>query len=103
MKKDPNLLLFKKRVEETLGKNLIKIILFGSRARYKADKYSDYDCIVVLKKCDNIVKEKILEIEGNMLYEKNAVFSAFPFSKRDLLKKKYEPFIMNATKEGVMI
>lgn len=100
---DRNLLLFKKQIKENLGKNVIKVILFGSRARRNAGKYSDYDCLVIFKKCDNEVKEKLLDIEGNMLYEKNVVFSAFPFSEKELTRKRYEPFIINAIKEGVVI
>lgn len=100
---DENLLLFRRRIKKELGENLIKIILFGSRARGDDDKYSDYDCLLLLKRCNTAVKTKILDVEGRMLYEKNAVFSAFPITKKEIKLKKYEPFIINATKEGVVI
>lgn len=100
---DENLLLFRRRIKEELGKNLIKIILFGSRARGEGDRYSDYDCLLLLKRCSTAVKTKILDVEGRMLYEKNAVFSAFPITEKEIELKKYEPFIINATKEGIVI
>jgi uncharacterized protein len=103
IKKDKNLSLFKQCVQKRLGKNLVKMILFGSRARNEADKYSDYDCLVILKKCDRSVKNQILEIEGDLLYENNAVFSAFPFSQKDFKLRRFEPFMINALREGVRI
>ncbi len=100
---DKNLLLFRKRIKQKLGENLIKIILFGSRARGEGDKYSDYDCLLLLKRNNSMVKAAILEVEGKMLYENNAVFSAFPMTKKDIKIRKYEPFFINANKEGIAI
>jgi predicted nucleotidyltransferase len=100
---DNNLLLFRKRIKQKLGGNLIKIILFGSRARGEGDKYSDYDCLLLLKRSNAAVKTAILDVEGWMLYETNAVFSAFPMTKKEMKLRKYEPFFINATKEGVVI
>jgi len=102
-KLDNNLKLFKERLQEKLGDNLIRIILFGSRARGDNDEYSDYDCLVIVKENDKRIEEEILHIEANLLYEKDALFSAFAYSEKEMLKKKYEPFIINATREGIAL
>jgi len=102
-KLDSNLELFKERLQEKLGDNLIRIILFGSRARGDNNDYSDYDCLVIVKENDKSTEEEILHIEADLLYEKDALFSAFAYSEKEMLKKKYEPFIINATREGIAL
>lgn len=98
---DNNLLEFKSRLKSILGDNLTKLILFGSRARKEHDESSDYDLLVLLKDNSEKIKDQILDIEGDLLFENNAVFSAFSFSELEFNKKLYEPFIINALKEGV--
>ena len=102
-KLDSNLELFKERLQKKLGDNLIRIILFGSRARGDNDEYSDYDCLVIVKENSKDIKETILDIEVDILNEKDAVFSAFAYSEKEMLERKYEPFIINATREGVAL
>jgi predicted nucleotidyltransferase len=100
---DSNLELFKERLQKKLGDNLIRIILFGSRARGDNDEYSDYDCIVVVKENNKSIKEAILDIESDILYEKNAVFSAFSYTEDELALRRYMPFIINVNKEGIAL
>jgi hypothetical protein len=102
-KLDSNLELFKERLQEKLGDNLIRIILFGSRARGDNDEYSDYDCLVIVKENDKSVKETILDIEADILYEKDAVFSAFAYTEEELSLRKFMPFIINVTREGIAL
>jgi predicted nucleotidyltransferase len=100
---DNNLILFKERLQKKLGDNLIRIILFGSRARGDNDEYSDYDCIVIVKENNKSIKEAILDIESDILYEKNAVFSAFSYTEDELALRRYMPFIINVNKEGIAL
>jgi hypothetical protein len=102
-KVDNNLKLFKERLQEKLGDNLIRIILFGSRARGDNDKYSDYDCLVIVKENNKSIKETILDIEADILYEKDAVFSAFAYTEEELSLRKFMPFIINVTREGIAL
>jgi predicted nucleotidyltransferase len=102
-KLDNNLKLFKERLQEKLGDNLIRIILFGSRARGDNDEYSDYDCLVIVKKNDKSIKEAILDVGADILYEKDALFSAFAYTEEELSLRKYMPFIINVTREGITL
>ena len=100
---DSNLGLFKERLQKKLGENLIRIILFGSRARGDNDEYSDYDCLVIVKENNKSIKEAILDVEVDILNEKDAVFSAFSYTEDELALRKYMPFIINVTREGIML
>jgi len=100
---DKILKIFLDKVRKKTNKRLKKIILFGSRARGDFDITSDYDIILIFDNVSQKTEESINEIEGEMLYEYNAVISAFPFSEKDIKTMKYEPFILNATKEGKII
>jgi len=103
IKQDKILELFVNKLRESFPKALKKIILFGSHARGDFVKYSDYDLLVILDRVTPRVKNSINELEGEMLYNYGAVFSAFPFSLSDIERLKYEPFIMNAQREGIKL
>jgi len=100
---DKFLELFTSELKKRFGSHLKQIILFGSRARGDAAPDSDYDCLLVFDQLTPEVKQGVDEIAGEMLYEYSAVFSAFPFSKNDLPKLKYEPFFINAKREGIIL
>lgn len=102
-RKDKNLEIFLEKLRAEFGKHLQRVILFGSRARGGHSEESDYDCLLILDEVTPGVKEILNAIEGEMLYEYGAVFSAFLLTPEDLERKRFEPFIINARKEGVML
>ncbi len=102
-KNDKVLTIFLKKLNSKFGSNLKKVLLFGSRARGDFEERSDYDLLIIFEKVSREIKESLNEIEGDMLYEYNAVFSAFPLTEADLERMKFEPFVMNAQKEGVAL
>jgi len=92
---------FVQQVREHFGLHLQQIILFGSRARGEHELDSDYDLLVILDKITPEAEKFINKLSGETLYKYNAVFSAFAYSEADLPHLKYEPFFMNAQKEGI--
>ncbi len=56
--------IIKEVIQKTIGENLSRIILFGSRARGDYNENSDYDLMIILK--DEIERNKILEILRNI-------------------------------------
>jgi len=50
---DPVLTRFRKALDETYGKRIERVVLFGSRARGAAREDSDYDVAVFLHGMDN--------------------------------------------------
>ncbi len=103
MAKDEKLEIFIGRLKERFGEHLKKLILFGSKARGDDVKGSDYDVLLIFDEISLGVKEDIRDLTGEMLYEYNAVFSAFPLTKEALYRKRYSPFIINAQREGVLL
>ncbi len=89
-------------MQKRLGKHLKKIIIFGSRARGDHDPESDYDILVVLDEMSHEIKDMIDEIGGDALYNHNAVCALMPVTEKTIEDRPYEPFLMNAFKEGIV-
>lgn len=86
-----------------LGSHLRRIVLFGSRARGDARADSDYDLLVVVDEVTRKVENVIDDIAGEMLCQFGAVISAFPTSESVTQSRKYSPFLINVSKEGVLV
>lgn len=95
--------LFRGEMKQCFGDHLKEIILFGSRARGDHAEDSDYDCIAVFDVVSNDVKDQIDEIAGEFLYQYNVVFSILPKLEDQIKNKPYNPFLMNAMREGISL
>lgn len=101
MKKNKLLGNYIAELRDRFGKNLKNVILFGSRARAENTKESDYDLLLIFKKVVGLEKNFVDEIADRYLLEYGTVFSTFIFSQEEIEAFSYEPFIMNARKEGI--
>lgn len=101
--KDKYLNFFLNQIRKHFKGNFKRAIFFGSRARGDCDSYSDYDLILIFKEITPPLKEYLDELQGEMLYNYNLVFSAFPFVESKLKQVQFEPFFVNARREGVTI
>ncbi len=101
--RDKYLEFFLKEIKGRFKGNLKRAILFGSRARGDNEPYSDYDLILVFREVNSQIKEYLDELDGEMLYNYNLVFSVFPFTENKFKRAQFEPFIINAQKEGIPI
>jgi predicted nucleotidyltransferase len=100
---DKPLELFVEQIRKKLGSHLRQIVLFGSKARGGDVAGSDYDCLVVVDEVSKRLKDIIDEVTGEVLYEHNAVFSAFIVSEGERAAKPYSPLLLNIGKEGVVL
>ena len=98
--KDKLIDTFINSLRKEFGYNLKKIILFGSRARGDYTKDSDYDFILVFEAVTKELKERLHEIEGNMLLEYGMVITAIPYTDKDIEKRRFLPFLLNVGKKG---
>ena len=98
--RDDILNIFKSELNKRLKGQVKKIILFGSRARGDNAPDSDYDLLLLLDNVSPETKKTVTRLEGDLLYNYNVVFSAFPFLSRELEQRKFDPFIMNVQREG---
>ncbi len=102
-KKDRVLDSFTKTLKKKYGKNIKKIILFGSRARGDNNKYSDYDLLVIYRKKVPGMERYIEELENNILINEYDFFSTYIISESEFQKRLYEPYLMNIKKEGIAV
>jgi predicted nucleotidyltransferase len=90
------------KLKEIYGENLVKVILYGSKARGDQTDDSDIDIMVVLGDCVDIKKErfKIYDIVWSVCYIYDLLISVIIKSKSD-----YEKFdtglLRNIKNEGI--
>lgn len=93
--------IFADKIRKRLQKRIIKIYLFGSRARGDHKECSDYDFFIVTDDDSNYVKEIILEIEVDFLNTFDRLAGTIIYNKKDWEKIKKYPLGHNILKEGV--
>jgi predicted nucleotidyltransferase len=103
LKKDCNIDTFLKDIKVYFKGRLKKVVIFGSRARGDYSKTSDYDCLIILDKIRPNDEKFLGDIETKMLLSKYVLFSTFLFTEEQLKRRRYEPFLINAQKEGVAL
>ncbi len=102
-KNDKILELFLTELRKNLGTHCKEIILFGSRARGDNEAQSDYDCLVFLDTATPELKNTVDEVAGEFLYSHNALFSVFCIEESKKKDLEYDPFYINARKEGIAV
>ena len=97
----------KNDLKKELGKQLVSVIFYGSRARGKARSDSDMDLLLLMNNRpdeNSRINYKINEIIYQYLDKNNIYISAIPYSFRDYKKhKKYSPVLYWADKEGIKL
>jgi len=96
---------FKKLVIKEFPEIIDKIILFGSRAENRENKFSDYDILLILKERYNReFEENILDIAYDIIL-KYDILADLKFITNDELQtiKGALPFVQSAMTNGVVI
>jgi predicted nucleotidyltransferase len=92
-------------LENKFPETVDKIILYGSRARGNADKFSDYDILLILNKnIDWRLENEIQDVCWEIDYKYNILTDVKMIYKDDLNQiKGKQPYILNALTEGISI
>lgn len=97
---------FRRAVEETYGKNLDQIILYGSRARGDWQAESDVDLLVVLKEMNDFWGEvrRLEAIAYNATFGSGIpiMLSVVPIKAEDFMAPA-TPFLRNLRREGIPV
>ena len=94
---------YAQRLRERLGENLKQVILFGSRARGKTGKDSDFDFVVVVKKRTKSVRESVLDVDVEMMNDHSALFAPMIYDGREWERAKEFPLGWNVEREGISL
>ena len=81
---------------------IIKIILFGSVARFEDNEESDIDILIVSNYRENI-ENLIAEEVAWIMYDKNELISAHIMSEERFINTQHFSFLSNVLSEGVEI
>lgn len=92
------------RFEALYGTRLVRLVLFGSRARGDAEPGSDIDVLVVLEGPVRAGEEirRSLDDVAELSLENNVVFSCV-FVSRDRFENELSPMLINVRREGVPV
>jgi predicted nucleotidyltransferase len=91
---------FKMKTMEITGDPQLRMILFGSRSRRNFTRDSDYDLLIITDKKDSRILHAIENLEIELFLSTSAIFNSHVFTPYELETMHYEPFIMNALREG---
>lgn len=73
---------FKQSLFNKLGDNFVDIFLFGSKARGEATKESDIDILVIVKKKNDKIKDKIRDIQYSIILKKGVALSSSIYDQK---------------------
>ncbi|MGB9716675.1 MAG: nucleotidyltransferase domain-containing protein [Thermodesulfovibrionales bacterium] len=92
------------KLREVLGDNLVSVIAFGSRVRGDFTGDSDFDILIIVRKRDFEVIEKVVKVFYKEEERTNISFSPV-IKPLDIFKKEEaynSPFYRNIKKEGIV-
>jgi uncharacterized protein len=98
---DPVLARFRRALDEMYGKQLDRVVLFGSRARGDARPGSDYDVAVFLKSLPDRWAEldRLARLRVEMIDETGAFFDAKPYPAA--ASRERTPIMHEIRRDGV--
>ncbi len=93
------------KVKKLLGRRLLELRLFGSKARGDFDDESDIDILVVIDSNDWKLKEKICAITADANIEYGCNISPVIYTRKEHEKNKYfrTLFIQEIEREGIFL
>jgi predicted nucleotidyltransferase len=92
-------------LRERLGETLVRVSLFGSRARGEADPDSDYDLLVVVEEPGSAAKQAVYEVASDFLVDHRVDVSAKVLPRADFerLRRSGLPFWRRYAQDEVVL
>lgn len=90
-------------LKELMGDNLVKMILYGSRARGDYDNESDTDIAIIVRELSRQLKNRILDIVADAEIKYLSTISILIFTEENFsfLKKRERRIVMDIEKDGI--
>jgi predicted nucleotidyltransferase len=95
----------KKSIEEIAGDRLIKIVLYGSRARGDYDDDSDTDIAIIVRDLSRELKHQIISRVADIEFEYLRSLSTLVISEEDLrnLRNRERRIALDIEREGITL
>jgi predicted nucleotidyltransferase len=97
----------KRRLREALGENLIKIVLYGSKARGDAHRGSDVDILVFVRTYNAAIHDQVYDIAWEVFYANDFAFRISVQIMSEEEWQKYEQygssFYRNVKEDGIIV
>jgi uncharacterized protein len=95
----------KKSIEEIAGNRLLKIVLYGSRARGDYDDESDTDIAIIIRGLSRELKHQILNRVAAIEFDYLRSLSTLVISEEDfrLLRKRERRIALDIEREGISL
>ena len=97
---------FKERIPEQVRKQLVRIIIFGSRASGKASRYSDMDVAVLVKRKTRLLEKNLEDLAYVLMLEHDfkPVISLKVFGQEDFERRYKQGFsFYRHVREGIVV
>ncbi|MBI4810396.1 MAG: nucleotidyltransferase domain-containing protein [Ignavibacteriales bacterium] len=96
---------FSRRLKKSLGKQLVTVQLFGSKARGNSKKSSDVDIYIIVKEKSLKILDKVSEIDADVWDEFDVLLSPVVYSVYEEKKnlEMHSFFFEAVQKEGIPI
>ena len=93
----------KNTLEKFLGNNMMKIVLYGSRARGDYDTESDIDIAIVVRWLSRELKKQIFDVVADIEVKYLVSISTLVLSEENFafLKKRERRIVADIEKEGI--
>jgi predicted nucleotidyltransferase len=100
---DDVLVDFTSHLKKALGNHLCELWLFGSRARGEARPDSDYDLLVVVDRDADALRDRLLDLQVDMLNRHDALVTTLLHTQDDWQRQQGYPLAMNIAREAVRL
>ena len=91
------------RLKQALGEHLRELWLYGSRARGEARPGSDYDLLVLLDRDATELRERVLDVQVDMLDRYDALVTTLLHTEDNWRQQQGYPLAINIAREAVRL
>jgi predicted nucleotidyltransferase len=100
---DPVIVDCANQLKQALGERLRELWLYGSRARGEARADSDDDLLVLLDRDATELRERILDVQVDMLDRHDALVTTLLHTQDDWRQQQGYPLAINIAREAVRL